>query len=81
MKSNVVFITINRLFQILTVWFPTTQNNYFNGATVSYFGRETCLFQCRPVLQKKTTFQISVTGLSWWNIGQYSEALSSMPKV
>ncbi|WZZ27938.1 hypothetical protein YC2023_011339 [Brassica napus] len=57
-----------------------TQNNYFYGATVSYFGRETCRSSAGHILQKKTTFQISVTRLSWRNIGQYSEALSSMPK-
>ncbi|KAH0903617.1 hypothetical protein HID58_043120 [Brassica napus] len=71
---------MRKLFQILTVWFPMTQNNYFYGATVSYFGRETCRSSAGHILQKKTTFQISVTRLSWRNIGQYSEALSSMPK-
>ncbi|KAF3577627.1 hypothetical protein DY000_02031127 [Brassica cretica] len=57
-----------RLFQILTVWFPKNRDRNFDGASVSYCGRETCRCSADK-LQQKTTSQISVMSLSRWNKG------------
>ncbi|CAF2095915.1 BnaA05g10290D [Brassica napus] len=57
-----------RLFQILLVWFPTTRDRYFDGASVSHCGRKTCVCSADNYSRRRHP-KISVMSLSRWNKG------------
>ena len=58
------------MFQILLVWFPTTRDRYFDGASVSHCGRKTCRCSADNYSRRRHP-KISVMSLSRWNKGKY----------